>query len=129
MAKKIVSLVFVSFFVLNLAGCIPLLAGAAGGGGTAVWLSGKLSQEVEGSFDKTIEAAKKALRSMDLEVTKTTVDKNIAQIMSKYTDGKTIWIDVRRISQKRSKVDVRVGVIEGDKEAADKILKKIERYL
>jgi hypothetical protein len=49
--------------------------------------------------------------------------------MSKYTDGKTIWIDVRRISDRSSKVEVRVGAVEGDKEAADKIIKRIQRYL
>jgi hypothetical protein len=129
MNKKDMGLIFLLLFVLNLTGCVPLLAGAAGGSGTAVWLSGKLSREVDGSFERTIEASKKALHSLKLEVTKTTVDKNIAQIMSEYTDGKTIWIDVRRITQKHSRVDVRVGAIDGDKEAADKILEKIERYL
>jgi hypothetical protein len=49
--------------------------------------------------------------------------------MSKYSDGKTIWIDIHRITEASSKIEVRVGAVSGNKEAADKILKKIIRYL
>ncbi|MCX5703526.1 MAG: DUF3568 family protein [Candidatus Omnitrophica bacterium] len=57
------------------------------------------------------------------------MEQNVAQIMSKYTDGKTIWIDVRRVTESSSEIRVRVGAVKGDKEAADKILKRILRYL
>ena len=67
--------------------------------------------------------------SMKLEITKETVKEDVAQIMGKYTDGKTIWIDIHRISEKSSKVDVRVGAVEGDKDASASILKKIQQYL
>ncbi len=49
--------------------------------------------------------------------------------MSKYSDGKTIWVDIRRITEASSKIEVRVGAVSGDKAAADRILKRIERYL
>lgn len=129
MLKKIVSLLFLVVFLINMYGCVALLAGAAGGAGTAVWLSGKLSQEVNSPFEKTITATKSALKSLKLEVTKETIEHNTAQIMSKYGDGKTIWIDIRRISEQSSRIDVRVGTISSDKEAADKILNRIKRYL
>ena len=129
MIRKISALIFVSLLLINAYGCI-LLAGAAGGAGTAVWLSGKLTQEVNTPFDRTITATESALKSLKLEVTKKTVEQEkVAQIMSKYTDGKTIWIDIRKVTDASSRVDVRVGAIEGDKRAADKILKTIQRYL
>ena len=129
MVKRLFVLVVAGLFLINMSGCVALLAGAAGGAGTATWLSGKLTQEVNASFDKTIKAAKSALKSLKLGVTKETTEKNVAQIMSKYTDGKTIWIDIRPITASSSKVEVRVGAVSADKEAADKILKKILRYL
>jgi hypothetical protein len=129
MVKRISTLIFASFLLINVYGCIPLLAGAAGGAGTAAWLSGKLSQEVNAPFDRTITATESALKSLKLEVTKKTVEQDIAQIMSKYTDGKTIWIDIHRITQASSKIEIRVGAVEGDKQAAAKILKNIQRYL
>jgi len=112
-----------------MSGCVALLAGAAGGAGTALWLSGKLSQEVNVPFDRTIKATKSALKSLKMGINKETVEENIAQIMSKYSDGRTVWIDIRRITQVSSQVEVRVGAVSQDKEAADKILKKIMRYL
>ena len=127
--KRIGVLIFAALLLINVYGCVALLAGAAGGAGTAVWLSGKLSQEVNVPFERTIKAAKSALQSLKLEVTKETVEQNVAQIMSKYSDGKTIWIDVRRITQEASKVEVRVGGVSQDKETADKILKRIIKYL
>ncbi|MFA5117249.1 MAG: DUF3568 family protein [Candidatus Omnitrophota bacterium] len=119
-----------AFLILvNVYGCVALLAGAAGGAGTAVWLSEKLSQEVNAPFDKAIKASVSALQSLHLEVTKETRQENIAQIISKYTDGKTVWIDIRRITDASSKIDIRVGAIDGDKEASSKILDEIKKYL
>lgn len=128
MFKKIAAVIFMGFLLFNMYGCFLLLAGAAGGTGTAAWLSGKLTQEVNAPFDTTIKAAKSAVKSLRLEVTKETKEEAIAQIMSKYTDGKTVWIDVHKITDNSSKIEVRVGAVS-NKEAASKIMKKITQYL
>ena len=128
MFQRISAFIVIILLLVNAYGCL-LLAGAAGGAGTAVWLSGKLSRDVNAPFDRTISASESALKSLGLEVTKKTVEQDVAQIMSKYTNGKTIWIDIHRTTEASSKIEVRVGGIEGDKQAADKILKRIERYL
>ncbi len=105
------------------------MAGAAAGGiGAATWLSGKLSQEVNGSFDKSLNAAKSALKSLKLNIVKETIKDDVSQVMSNYTGGRTIWIDIHRISLSTSRVEIRVGVA-GDKEAARKIMNKIMSYL
>lgn len=129
MAKKLLAGIVVIMFLANVYGCVAVVAGAAGGAGTSVWLSGKLSQEMNASLDRCVKATKSAMDSMKLEITKETVKEDVAQIMGKYTDGKTIWIDIHRISEKSSKVDVRVGAVEGDKDASASILKKIQQYL
>ena len=129
MLKKIGVAIFVGFLLFNLYGCFLLLAGAAGGTGTAAWLSGKLTQQVNAPFDTTIKASKSALKSLRLEVTKETKEEAVAQIMSKYTDGRTIWIDVHKITDSSSKIEVRVGAMGRDKAAAEKIMNRIKRYL
>lgn len=128
MFRKITLFIFSILFLVNTCGCVALLAGVAAGAGTSAWLSGKLTQEVDASFEKTIKAAKSALKSLKLDVTKETKKDKVAQIMSKYTDGKTIWIDVHKVSQSTSRVEVRVGAISNE-EAARKILERIIRYL
>jgi len=129
MFKKISVFVFSVFLLLNIYGCFALFAGAAAGAGTAVWLSDKLTQEFHAPYDRTINATKTALESLKLEVIKETRKGDVAQIRSKYTDGKDIWIDIHRIAENSTKVEVRVGAVSPDKQASDKILKAIQRYL
>lgn len=128
MIIKIASFVIGVFLIANIYGCVALVAGAAGGTGTAVWLSDKITEEVNVPFARAIKATEAALRSLHLEVTKETKKDDVAQIMSKYTDGKTIWIDIRPVTPSASRIDVRVG-IKGDEAAARKIMQMITRYL
>ena len=126
--KKFAFLVLVLFLAVGLSGCVALLAGTAGGVGTATWLGGKLTEEVKTSFDRSIAGAKTGLKSLNLEVTKFVKEDTVAQIRSKYSDGREIWIDVHKLTDTSSRIEVRVGVA-GDKEAARKILDRILRYI
>ena len=121
--------VFSGLLLLNLYGCFALIAGTAGSVGTAVWLSGKLTQEFHSPYEQTIAAAKKALESLDLALTKETQEDAVAQLRSKYSDGSEVWVDIRKVSDSSSKVEVRVGAIGSNKEAASKILKRIQQFL
>lgn len=129
MFKKIAVFVLSGLFLVNICGCVALLAGAAGGAGTAVWLSGKLTQEFHSPYERTISAAKTALKSLHLEIEKETHEETVTQLRSKYSDGREIWIDIRKVSEDSSKVEVRVGSIGSNKDAASKILKRIQGYL
>jgi len=118
----------VIILALNLCGCALLLAGVAGGAGTALWLSGKLSDEVHASYEGTIAATKKALSSLDMEIDKETKAEEVTQIRSNYADGSEVWIDIRPLMPKSTKIEIRVG-IKGNKEASTKILERIKKYL
>ncbi len=115
--------------LVHMCGCFTLFVGAAGGAGTAVWLSGKLTQEFHATYDQTISAAEKALASLNLPVVKKVREDKIARLRSTYTDGKEIWIDIHKVTERSTKVEIRVGAISPDKEAADKILKAIKKNL
>ncbi len=128
MVKKMEGIFLCIILVLNLSGCVLLFGAAAGGAGTAFWLSGKLSDEVNASYERTIVAAKKAVESLDMNVDKETKSDEVTQIRSEYADGREVWIDVRPLTQKSSKIDIRVG-IKGDKAASAKILERIKKYL
>ncbi len=124
MFKKTIALLVSGLLLISMSGCVAILAGAAGGVGTATWLSGKLSREVNASFERTLEATKSALKSLRLGVRKETKKEDVAQVMSNYTDGRTIWIDIHKVSESISRVEIRVGAA-GDKEVARKILNRI----
>ena len=126
MRKKIITFFLSGIILFSLCGCFALVGGAVGGAGTAVWLSGKLTQEFPANYENTISAAKSALSSLNLPLNKETKDDKVDQLKSTYTDGKEIWIDVHKVSATSTKVEVRVGTVGANKEAASTILKKIE---
>ena len=130
MFKNIMIVFFLVLLCLNISGCVPLLVagGVVGGVGTQTWISGKLVQDLDAPFEKTIQATESALGALNLGITSEIKKEKIAQFKSKYIDGETIWIDIHRISQSISRVAVRVGAAS-DQEAAVEILKKIKEYL
>lgn len=129
MFKKLTVFVSSVIFLVNICGCVALLAGGvAGGAGAAVWLSGKLIQNVDASLDQAAKAAKDYLQSRNLEIlTKETISTGhaVAQIRSRDASGEKIRIDIHKITEIRSRLEVRVGTVQSNKEAADRILKGI----
>jgi hypothetical protein len=128
MPKKIIVFLTLIGLSLSLCGCVVLLAGAVGGAGTAVWLSGKLTQEFKVPSDRAIRATHSALENLKLPITKETTTSEMTQIISRYSDGKTVWIDIKSTTSAACRVDIRVGAT-GTKEAERKILTKISSYL
>jgi len=128
MLKKITVIILSVFLLANVCGCAVLLVGA-GAAGTAVWLSGKLTQEFNASYERTVIASEKALKSLKMPILKEAKEENVTQLKSSYSDGSETWIDVRKITDNSSKVEVRVGGVTPDKAAAEKILDRIKRYL
>ena len=128
MFRRIGAVVLLLLLLVNICGCAVLIAGTAGGVGTAKWLSGKLSQQVEASPERSLEAVKSALKSLRLDITKETLTEDVIQVKSNYMDGRTIWIDIKPASESTSQIDVRVGAVS-DKEAAQIILDRTLRHL
>ncbi len=129
MIKKSVMMLVVGLFLVSTAGCFAIFAGAAAGAGTAVWLSDKLTQQVNAPYERTVTASENALKAMNLPINKETHQARVAQLRSTYIDGKEVWIDVRKITETTTKVEVRVGAVSPDKEASAAILKKIQENL
>lgn len=126
--KTFLNILLLLAFAVNLYGCVAMVGAAAGGAGTAMWLSGKLSEEVNAPYEKTTEAVKRTLHALKMEVAKETKTEDVTQIKSEYADGSTVWIDIRPLTAKSSKIDIRVG-LKGDKEASSKILEAMRQYL
>lgn len=125
--KKSVCL-FLAVLALPLSGCVALFVGAAAGVGTATWLSGKLIQTIDSDRESTVKAVKQALSSLKMQVKKQTIADDVTQIISEYTDGRTVWIDIRPLPDRFSRIEIRVGVT-GDKDAAQRILQKVQSFL
>lgn len=128
MIKKLIVMSCCVFLGISFCGCALLVGGAVGGAGTAFWLSGKMTDEVSASYDKAIEAVRKAMDSLNIKLVKEAKSSEVAQIRGEYSDGRGVWIDIRPVGDKISKVEIRVGA-KGDKDASTKILNKIKKYI
>jgi hypothetical protein len=127
--KRIALSIVCAGLALNLCGCVALLAGAVGGGvGTAVWLSGKLVYETGVPFEEALRASKEGLRDKAMLIRKETVKSDMAQLLSTYYDGSTVWVDIHRISPSVSRIEVRVGA-KGNKAAARILMDSIAVHL
>ncbi|MDE2223279.1 MAG: DUF3568 family protein [Candidatus Omnitrophica bacterium] len=126
--KKIAYLMLLGVISMNLCGCLAIFGGVVAGAGTAVWLSGKLSQEFHASYQSTTDAAKAALQSFNYPIVKETQEANLTQLISKYSDGRQIWVDIHKIDDQNTNVEVRVGLTP-DKKADSEIMDSIRRFL
>ena len=124
--KRILTFGVMGMFLASLYGCVALLAGAVGGAGTAAWLSGKLTQSFTEPYEKVVIDSRRALQALKLDITKETQEDNVTQFRGKYPDGKEFWVDVRRVASNSTKVEVRVGAVDADKDAASWIMKTIQ---
>ena len=132
MLRKISACIVGCLLLVNIYGCVALLTGAvAGGAGTAVWLSGKLTQYVNASLEQVEKAVKDSLPGHALKIVarENAAGTALLQIRSRYSGGEKIAIDIHRISALRSRIEVRVGRVVSDKVAAEKILKGITERL
>ena len=127
--RKIILFFAAGVFLVNIYGCVALLVGGAVGAGTAVWLAQKLTQQFPVSYEQTVNATEKALKSLKLEIIEVNKTENVTKFRSQDNNGKAIWIDVIKIAQNSTKVEVRVGAVSSDKESASRILKRIQSYL
>jgi len=127
MFKKFAVFVVCAFLLSNMYGCFLLLAGAAGGGGTAIWLSGKLTDEVNASFDRTVNATERAMDALCSGAIKKVARESVVQFRGEDLSGKNINVDVFRTTERKTKVDIRVSVNE--KDTAQKVLDEINRRL
>ena len=128
MLRSIFTRVIILISLMPFYGCALLVAGAAGRAGTAVWLSNKLVQGVNASFDKSVNATKSAFKSLKMEVTKETTTDEVVQLISQYHDGRKVWVDIHKVSLTTSRIEVRVGLV-GDEKAAREVLDKILKFL
>lgn len=123
MFKKALLIIVLSASVANFSGCLFLAAGAAGAG-TAKWLSEKVGQEVNSPIAKVTKSTKAALADMKAVVYKETNAPGVIQILAKDSNAKQVWVDLRPIDADNTKIEVRVGYLNGENDAR-KILESI----
>ena len=109
------------FVVLNLCGCLFIVAGMRD--------SAKAKQSFNVSYSKAIDVVKEVFTAGNLKFTKAIIKSDIAVVKGTFANGKTMYIEIFRISDNESRIEVRVGTSESGKPDAQKILDDISQRL
>lgn len=131
MPKRIFSLVGSAtsvFLCLCCSGCLALAVGAAGGAAGAIYVMGKLKDEVNYPVPVVHEATVAAMDDLGLKFSEDKADKLTAHMESSFSDGTHIWIDLESLSDSRCQITIRVG-LTGDEVRSRKIYDTIKRHL
>lgn len=109
-------------------GCVVLAVGAAGGVAGAVYVMGKLQEELNHPLAAVHEATLQGLRDLDLPISEDKAAKLAAHVESKLADGTHVWVDLDSVADSRTKLTIRVGVV-GDESRSRNILAAIKTHL
>ena len=110
-----------------LSGCFLVLGAGVGVGG-AVYVMGKLQEDITAPVGKVHTAARAALADLGLKVLEDKGDAMTAHLESEFADGKRVWIDVDKTTDTVSTLTIRVG-LTGDEARSREILAKIKAHL
>ena len=116
---------------LCLVSCAPILffgAGTAMGIGGYKWYKGALTVVYQAPYMEAWDAALRAARTMNLEVTSQKHDLTAGKIEAKRADKKHVMISLKYVSAKETEVGIRVGMF-GDRSASEAIKEEIRKEL
>jgi hypothetical protein len=109
-------------------GCLALAVGAAGGAAGAVYVMGKLKDELNHPLPVVHEAAVAAMNDLELKLSEDRADRISGHMESEFSDGAHVWIDLESVSDSRCRVTIRVG-LAGDEVRSRKIYDTIKQHL
>lgn len=115
-------------FGLCCSGCLALAVGAAGGAAGAVYVMGKLKDEVNHPVPVVHDATVAAMNDLELKLSEDKADKVSAHMESEFSDAAHVWIDLETISDSRCRLTIRVG-LSGDEVRSRRIYDTIKQHL
>ena len=109
-------------------GCVALVVGAAGGAAGAIYVMGKLTEELSYDVPAVHGAALTAMKELGLALSEDRADTLSAHMESEFADRAHVWIDLESMKESRTRVAIRVG-LTGDEVRSRKILETIRQSL
>jgi hypothetical protein len=126
-ARRLLVALLLGVSAAGLTGCVAVVAAGAAGTGMA-WYRGRLEANLDQNIEAVFVASQKALNQLEfanISNKKSTVD---AQLVSRTALDKKVEITLQKVTDRSTKVIVRVGVF-GDETLSMSILDKIKAAL
>ena len=109
-------------------GCIAVVAGAAGAGSAVAYTTGELDAELPAGLEKTRGATREAIHGLGFALVSERADSLSAVFICRTAVDKRVRIELERVGDGITKVEIRVGVF-GDETVSLGTLEKIRGNL
>lgn len=123
-----ISVLLAAALPILCSGCLALAVGVTGGAAGAVYVMGKLQEELTLPVPAVHKAAVVGVKDLGLPIVDDKGDKLTAHLESEFADGKHVWIDLDSVADFRTQITIRVGIL-GDEVRSRKILAAIKAHL
>lgn len=127
MKNRLVMGMIAMVFIAGVSGCAALLIGGAAGGGTALWLAGKVVNDASVPMDKGASATRDAFKAMEISLTNEVIRTQVTQLRGKNKSGQDVNVDIFSTSNASCRFEIRVGL--GDEGASRLLLTEIQKRL
>jgi len=117
MFKKLLVLAVVGLISINVCGCTVVSA--------IVSEYSKAKQDLDVSYVKALDIVKEMFSVTGMKLKKAVIESNSARVTGIYIDGRTVRINIFKVSDDKCSIEVRVGMTEAGKKDAQKIMKAI----
>ncbi len=121
MLRKLFLIFITGFALLGVYGCIALMA--------ATGQISKAQQVFDADYFSTVKAVRSALRSQNITLVKAVFEDDHARIKARYNQEKFVYINLLKISQTQTKVEIAIGRSDADKENQEILLRSIAETL
>ncbi len=123
-ARRVLSALAAALLLALMPGCVAIVAGAAGAGSAVAYSTGELATEVPRSLEKTQDATREAVHGLGFALVSEKADALGAVFICRTALDKRVRIELGRVADGITKVEIRVGVF-GDERVSLGILEKI----
>lgn len=113
-------------FSFYASGCVPLIIGAAVGAGGYAFVKGVLEYNFDANVSSVHKAAVASLKAHKVLIMEDELNKHSAKITGDFEDGQGVKIEIEALTERSSKIKIRVGVI-GDEKRSESILGLIKK--
>ena len=122
--KKLMAAVAIGC-AISLTGCAAVLIGA-GAGGTVLWQAGKIITEETQTPGVLAQATKAAFEAQEIALVSEVSKDAAIQLRGQNTDLKKVAVDLIRINDQLTRMEIRVGV--GERDLSRELLAEIKKY-
>lgn len=119
--------VVIGALILFAGACVPLMVGGSSGASVA-YVAGEMQAQEDVSLDEAWIATRRALQTLELDVTVDEKDSLSAHLVGRGAEDKKISVRLERVSPRTTTVKIRVGII-GDQAFSMQVLDQIEEEL